>query len=336
MSRLAKQSKFFAAWCALTLALTILAGQAQAEDPISRLFSPTVGQLKTSIAYEGFYHPTQDLDKQNADMSIFTQELSFITPLSQDNKSEWGIGAWARNKNIQTEAVMPYSGKDFPETLWDLGLGIHHKRKISSRWIAGGFVGVGSASDEPFHKSDATAVRAAGMASLRTSPSQAWNFYVFYSSLAAFWGGIPVPGVSWLYTPSKNLRLNLGVPALSIYYRPLEKLSFLVSYAYPTETYVKIGYDLTKETTVFTSFAWTHNGYFRSDRKYDDDRLFFFEKRALLGITSRFSKSLKLEAAGGWSFDRLIFEGENYDDRDQNRIDLEDGMIFKLSLGYSF
>jgi hypothetical protein len=336
MSKLAKQFTFLATCCVLALALAAFAGSAQAEDPISRFFSPTVGQLKTRIAYEGFYHPTQDLERQDTDLSIVTQDLSVITPIAQDKKSEWGFGAWVSNRFCQTDAVMPYSGKEFPETLWDMGVGLHHKRKINPRWIVGAFAGVGSASDDPFHSSDAASVRAAGMASYRTSPSQAWNFYIFYSNLIAFWGGIPVPGVSWMYTPSKNFRLNLGVPAVSIFYRPIEKLSFQARYAFPNETYARLGYDLTKETMLYTAFAWTHNGYFRKDRKYDDDRLFFFEKRVSLGLTSQFSSNIKLEAAGGWAFDRLIFEGENYSDRDQNRLDIEDGMFFKLLVGYSF
>ena len=49
-----------------------------------------------------------------------------------------------------------------------------------------------------------------------------------------------------------------------------------------------------------------------------------------------FLKHLSLELSGGWAFDRFYFEGEDYDDRDDNRIDVESGPFGKAMVSVRF
>lgn len=43
-----------------------------------------------------------------------------------------------------------------------------------------------------------------------------------------------------------------------------------------------------------------------------------------------------LDINDGWAFDRFFFQGENYGDRWQDRVSLEDGVFFGGQIGYRF
>ena len=87
---------------------------------------------------------------------------------------------------------------------------------------------------------------------------------------------------------------------------------------------------------VFGEFNWRNERYFRADRTDDDDRLFYYEKNVNGGVRVNFLKHLSLELSGGWAFDRFYFEGEDYDDRDDNRIDVENGPFAKAMVSVRF
>jgi hypothetical protein len=48
------------------------------------------------------------------------------------------------------------------------------------------------------------------------------------------------------------------------------------------------------------------------------------------------TRNVFLEASGGYAFDRFWFEGQSYEDRDQNRINIDSGPIFMLRLSGRF
>jgi hypothetical protein len=43
-----------------------------------------------------------------------------------------------------------------------------------------------------------------------------------------------------------------------------------------------------------------------------------------------------IELAGGYSFDRFYFEAEDYDERNGNRLDVEDGYFLSLNARVHF
>ena len=83
-------------------------------------------------------------------------------------------------------------------------------------------------------------------------------------------------------------------------------------------------YRISWPLTVFAGFDWRNQRYFRADRDNNDERIFYYEKRIGGGLRLGVTKQVALTFEGGWAFDRFYFEGEDYGDRDQNTIEVDD------------
>ena len=45
---------------------------------------------------------------------------------------------------------------------------------------------------------------------------------------------------------------------------------------------------------------------------------------------------VRFQALGGWAFDRFFFEGDRYEDRGFNRLEIADGPFLRIQLGVRF
>ena len=48
------------------------------------------------------------------------------------------------------------------------------------------------------------------------------------------------------------------------------------------------------------------------------------------------TEDLTLDLSAGWAFDRMWFEGEDFDERGQNRLDLDDGLYVGAVVSFRF
>jgi hypothetical protein len=88
--------------------------------------------------------------------------------------------------------------------------------------------------------------------------------------------------------------------------------------------------------SAFVAFAWRNQRYFRDDRDDRDDRLFYYEKRISGGLRFDIIRQLSLKLEAGWAFDRFYFEAEKYEDRGDNRIDVDDGLLGTAMISVRF
>ena len=91
-----------------------------------------------------------------------------------------------------------------------------------------------------------------------------------------------------------------------------------------------------RPVALFADFAWRNQRYFRSGRANDDDRLLYYEKRLGGGFQVDLIRQVSLQLAGGWAFDRFYFEAENYDDRNNNLIDLGNAAFGEVRVSLKF
>ncbi len=66
------------------------------------------------------------------------------------------------------------------------------------------------------------------------------------------------------------------------------------------------------------------------DRPDDQERLFYYDQRLSLGLQATLLNYLLVDLSAGYLFDRFYFTGENFSDRDQNRIDIGNGPFVSL------
>jgi hypothetical protein len=303
---------------------------------ISAWFGGDLGRVSPSVSYGNEFHPSEKVLGSSAEVGYTQYELRAMTPLWQSSTQELALTGNARYEDMDSNAKLP-SGKSLPAELWDLGMSLSYRRALDNGWMLGGALRLGSASDKPFHSDSENTYGGTAFVRMPSGDHGAWVFLANFDLHREVMPGVPViPGVGYLYTPSKKVRLLVGAPFSSLSLRPVEDLDLSVSYAMVRTLKARATYRLTQPLSVYTGFEMFHQAYYLADRDHSENQLFLYQKRALGGVTYALGHGLVLDLSGGWSFDRFFFQGENYGDRDQDRLDLENGAYFAGSLGYRF
>jgi hypothetical protein len=239
-----------------------------------------------------------------------------------------------RFEDFSTDAVLP-DGRPFPDELWDVSVGAAYRRRFDNGWIGGVRVSLNSPSDEPFNSWDEMALRAAAFLQVPQGPRDAWLFSLHYSTTREFLPYIPFPGIAYFYNPNENFQALFGIP-LALRYRPTDAVILEFAYAPITNVRARLAVRPWQATELFVAYAWEHEAYFLVDRPDKDDRFFSYSQRVSVGARFGPFRGIRVEVAGGYVFDRFYFEGENYGDRDQNRIDVDSGPFVTARLDVRF
>jgi hypothetical protein len=84
------------------------------------------------------------------------------------------------------------------------------------------------------------------------------------------------------------------------------------------------------------AYDWGHRQWLRHGRPDDDHRLFFYEMKTTAGIEWELARRVSLVVAGGYGFERMWFEADDYGDRNDNRINVGSGPLLSLNLVVTF
>ncbi|MEW5914499.1 MAG: hypothetical protein AB1814_18230 [Thermodesulfobacteriota bacterium] len=314
----------------------LLAAPVLAQPPMAMWFDPTLGDLKADISYSAAYAPERGVEGQAADLGYWRQGVTWLAPLWQSRRQELSLHGKVDYMHLDTSAVLPDSRRAFPRELWDLRLGGTYRRQLSGGWVLGGDLTVGSPSDRPFNSYDDTSINATVTMMTVEQKRHYWLFFVNYSNTRDFLPDVPIPGVAYAFRPGPELQVLLGLPLASLHWRPAPRVNLRGLYVFPRTVITHAGYHLTKWLEAYTGFDWTYQRYFLHDRNDQKDRFFFYQKQIKLGLDFRLVPGLRLDLSGGYVFDRLWFEGNDWDDRDQDRINLENGFLLRLGLRWRF
>ncbi len=321
-------------WAAVAAGLA--AGTAFGQDAAGNWFSPRMGQLKLDARYDVDSYFNADVSDNLSRMHMTAHDLRLGIPLWQDDEQELSLNFGAGVTHFDSEVIFPDTRDAFPDELYDIRIGATYRRRLDNGWIAGGNLTVGSPSDKPFASIEEIAVSGTGFVRVPAGERNAWIFLLNYANNREFCPHVPLPGVAYLHSPNDQLRLMLGVPYSSVWYRPLERLLVEATYMIARNVHVEVSYDIAEPVRLYAGFDWRNDRWFRHDRPDDDDRLFYYEKRLKAGVVWSITDRISLDVGGGYAFDRFFFEGERYDDRDQNRLDLSDGPFLGAQVRASF
>lgn len=308
-----------------------------AQDGLERAFSPVLGKLKYSISYETDATIDAGVHGRDGELDNVNHRLSAMIPIFNTTDFEWSVSPILEARDFcGTQPTLPDTGETFPDALYDVGFSTQARMRVSKDWIAGARLEVHSPSDKPFHSDDETAVRLTSFVRIPWKPAWSWIVMLDVSNTRQFAENIPLPGGALHYTPGEHLEALLGFPYSMVRWRPVKDLTLSASYFIPRDLSAKINYRLFGPVNVYAAFDWDSATYRRYDRLDDDDELVYHEKRLAVGTKIYLNECTYVDVSGGYGFDRHWYEADEYDDRDENRLKLEDGPFVKAVLGVRF
>jgi hypothetical protein len=325
----------------LAIVITCLAGPRTLPAQMSPglwLSPDTVGRLSPRVDYDARKYWSEGVEEQDRQMGFTVHKLTTWLPIDQSPSHEWGLSARMEAWDMDTGARLPDTGNRFPEHLYDPAIGLTFRRKLDIGWLAGGNVEVSSPTDSNlFGAAEELAVTANAFLRIPAGRRNAWLVMMNISNRRDFLPWVPIPGGGFWWEPTEDLQLLIGAPFSSIRYQPLDWLTLEAYYALVRTVHAKVSaklWDL--PVTVYGAFDWDHDAFLREDRTSERNKLFYYEKTVSTGVRWDINENVYVDVSGGYAFDRFWFEGEDWNERDENRIKFGDGFFAGARLGVSF
>ncbi len=236
--------------------------------------------------------------------------------------------------DLDTHAVLPDTGERLGPQLWDVQAGFNLPLLIVPPGVYN--VTIGSAGDRLFASDDeitADVTYYIGDPGVKNG----FLFLVNYNNNRDWLNRVIFPGFMFRFqSKDEREKLVVGFPFCGGRWEPTRRLSLAATYSFPRTVRARAAYRPIRPVELFASFDFDSHRYFRHDRRRTKDRLWYVEKRLAAGVRWEISKHAFVEVSGGYAFDRLFFEGETYEDRHFNRLDLADGAFAGVQLGIRF
>src|SRR5688572_10920321 len=90
--------------------------------------------------YGIMYAPTQAVTNQLTDLGFVRQDLSLFAPIHREGGDTAAVGFNVRNTIFNTDAVLPTTGRQFPDSLWDIQAGVAYAHRWDNGWTTGAVV----------------------------------------------------------------------------------------------------------------------------------------------------------------------------------------------------
>jgi hypothetical protein len=285
--------------------------------------------------YGAMWIPAQPVANQPTDLGLLRQDLSLFAPIHREGADTAAVGFGIRNTIFSTDAILPTSGRKFPDTLWDIQAGMAYSHRWDNGWTTGAVVSAGSASDRPFRQSNVLVASLALYTAFPVIEQDAWILGISYTPTSDF--PYPLPIVSYYWRPGDDLEMNIGIPFFVRWrfapdltfegvWVPIRTLSARVTWQAPAVP----GFRL------YAAFDWANESYFLADRTVREHRFYSYEKRLAAGMQFDLLYRLRLDISAGYAFDRFYFQGRDYSQRDRDRVDVGAGPFGAISLRLQF
>ena len=300
-------------------------------------FGSQLGRTQATFSYRADYYPTVDVDDQDADHSLVEHRADLTLPLISSDTSELNFSAGFGARQMDGSAVLPDSGRALPDNLYSPQFGLNFRRKLDSGIIVGVAADVSSPSDEPFAGYDEIGFGATLFLRkpVAARPNDAWLFMINYSNNRTDLNNIPLPLIAYWHQPSPRFTALIGVP-LALNWRPVDWMALNFFYAPIRSVRAGVSFRIAGPVWIFAQYAYRNQKYFLADRADSSDRLYYYEQRLSGGIRARLGRNVSLRISGGYAYDRYYFQGEDFDDRGKDRIDLESGPFVSATISLMF
>ena len=283
---------------------------------------------KNTIQFTGLFQSKANLSSAPESLGVHQENVSVRIPVIRTDQNALAFSA-------RYNSMMIYPGNSAAPNLYDIEMAASYTHEIEEKrmWSLG--ASFGSASDQPFEDSSVSTLSTTAFYSLPSTEISSWLFIVNYSNNRTVLNNIPIPGFAYNYTPSKTFRGIFGIPFAMIYWRFAERwnLSFF-SALFVTKT--EIAYSVMGPVQVFTGLDLFPRTFLKYGRANDKERLYYDEKKLVLGLRSPVSRILFTQLEGGYSFSRRFFTAESYSDDPTSVTSIEPCWFLRTSITASF
>lgn len=280
------------------------------------------------------WFPAQPVLSQNVDFQLFEQNASAGVPIYRGDYGTAVLTTSVENTHFLTDAILPDTGRAFPDDLWDVKFGLTYIKPFDSGSTLGIISSIGSASDQPFQSGDEINLN---LISFWRKPARnerdAWMLGVMYSPTGSL--NFPVPILAYEWNRSESFQMNIGIP-FSIRWQPREDWTLNVAYVPLTNGSVMLTHDLSERWHLYGGYRSIAQSYFLSDRVNKDDRFFALQQRLVTGIRWDVGKFGVLDLSTGYAFDRRYGEGENQGSTLHDEVKVEPGAFLGLDFRLVF
>jgi len=291
---------------------------------------PGGGPRRRKPGYLFFWAPPVAVVDLATDMEIAKQSFSIGMPVYRDEEDMLILRTSLRNVHYMTDAILPDTGREFPEELWNVEFGANYFRKFDNGWNSGLMMTLGSASDKPFDSARELRVTAIGFLSVPAENERDdWQFSFMYSPFSDF--TYPVPGVAYGWRPSDDFHMNIGLP-FSLMWRPAEDLVFNVSYVPLFNVNALLTYTLTEDVYLYGGYVTVRDSYLLTNREDREDQFLSSEQQVLGGINWALWRHAALDLSSGFTFARYFGEGGTQRSDLHDIIDLDPGAFIQAQL----
>jgi hypothetical protein len=284
--------------------------------------------------YAVTWYPSRSLSGQAGDLGLVRQSLNVGAPLWRSEGGQMLMASvGVSNTLFQTDAILPDTGRRFPEQLWNVNFGLNYMHQFDNGWTGMLMGGFGSASDKPFNSIDEVTATLGGFVMIPTANGRdRWQLGAMY-----MYGGpvnLPLPMISYQWNPTDRLRVNVGLP-LSVNWRPTDEWELSASYMPLYNINSCATYTPAAGVQAFAAYEFLNESHFLAERLNTRDRFFSFEQRLIGGVRWQV-KAFSVELNGGYSFGRHFGEGDNQWGNLRDRVDVRPGPFIGGKVGLKF
>ena len=291
------------------------------------------GKDRAPLRYRATWQPDQAIAGQNSSMGIFSQELNVGAPVYMETPHLLIFSGSIRYYQFDTDAIFPDSGTPFPDELWNISVGKNYIYEFTNGWKGGMNLNFGSASDQPFGDLRNYNFGAIGFLMIPANERDNWNLALVYMPMSQI--PFPIPSVAYQWNPSDHLSMNIGLP-FEISYRLDDQWTLEASYMLLTTIHAQATFEWNEQWKSYASFDWDNQSWFLDARQDDQERLFLYEKRFTIGTQRRLRNNVTIDLLGGYVFDRYFFNGDGFEDRRHDRLDIGSGAFIGIEAALRF
>ncbi len=222
-----------------------------------------------------------------------------------------------------------------PNDLSRAEMGVIHSEKLpeNKSWTLRGAAGY--SGDKVFDGTRNMSISMNGSYSFPAdNESDNWTLMFYMSNNSPFGSYFPIPGFSYTHK-TENFKGTFGMPFASIQWTPAVAWSVMAGFSF-SNLNTELGYEINDSSQVFTSASWGKQLYMLSNRIEEKDRLNIEEKKVTLGLRAKIFKPFTTEFQVGRSFDRSIYIGNGFSNKDGGSAPLDSGNYYSFSLRLVF
>ena len=284
--------------------------------------------------YSAAYYSPSAVSAQNCDFGLVRQKLNLAIPGWRNERNMMMVRAGINYTRFETDALLPDSGRVFPDELWEMSVGVDYMHQTEDKWKMMLMVNLGSASDKPF--SNTAAMKVGFMGSIVfpvKNQRDGWRFSLMYEPLSDM--NFPMPGAAYDWNPSENLKASFGFPFI-LMWRPLEDLTLNVSYFPVYNVNIEATYRLSPAIAAYASYETLRESYHLSDTEESNYRFLSSQNQVKGGFHFYFSRNITLDTTVGYAFNRYYGEGKGLFRDLRDRIDIDPEFFVSAGLSFGF